>query len=278
VEFKIIPLIFDMEVLSMKRFKFLIAITVACLWSPLSNADVIPVNPITSGTFYSADPIMTMYFQGVKPRALILFISGGWGKIGLRSNTKSLIDPFSRMLQQLNNPKKTSGKYDLVVLDTPHELYTSPQRGSSDHLSRIESVIQFYIKKTGLPIWIMGHSNGSLSMASFIHYLQEAKKVNLVSGLIISGGRNETSFSPPLLMPMLFIHHEEDACINTQPNNTFDVYKTVKEFDYADVQYVFIQSGEYELNDPCTSGYHMYFNAEDEVAEAIDSYLGKIYN
>ena len=277
MEFKIIKLKIDFRVHVYSRFKCFVGFSLACLACSYSYAEVIAVTPNRSGTFYSADPIMTMYFQGVKPRALILFISGGWGKIGLRSNTNALIDPFSRMLQQLNNPKKTSGKYDLVVLDTPQELYTSPQRGSSDHLSRIESVIQFYKKKTGLPVWLMGHSNGALSLASFIRYLQETKKTDLVDGLIISGGRNETDFSRPLFMPMLFIHHEDDACINTQPSNTFSTYKKVKEFDFADVQYVYIQSGEYELNDPCTSGYHMYFNAEDEAAQAIDTYLRGIY-
>jgi hypothetical protein len=95
----------------------------------------------------------------------------------------------------------------------------------------------------------------------------------MVDGLIISAARNETSFSPPLTMPMLFLHHEEDGCVNTQPKNSYATYKKLVEFDKAYIRYVYVGSGEYEMDDPCVSGYHMYFNADKEVLSAFDQYF-----
>ncbi|QKM65249.1 hypothetical protein DCO17_08385 [Polynucleobacter tropicus] len=214
-----------------------------------------------------------MYYPGVKAKQVIIYLSGGWGRIGLKANTGAMIDSFSRMLIGLTNPKLSSGKFDVVFMDSPNELYWMTQRGSADHLSRIQSVVQYYKNRTGLPVWLMGHSNGALSLNAYIQYLQEFSQVGMVDGLIISAARNEISFSPPLSMPMLFLHHEEDGCVNTQPKNSYAAYERLVQFDKANIKYVNIETGEYEMNDPCTSGYHMYFGADKEVTSAIDQYF-----
>ena len=253
------------------------AISVACLLLGLcinqSFAQVIAIEPVRSSSLGSTEPIMTMYYRGNSPKLLVIYLSGGWGKIGLRSSTSAMIDPFSKMLIALTNPKLTSGKLDLVFMDSPNELHWMSQRDSADHLSRIMAVVQFYKKKTGLPIWLMGHSNGSLSLASFVGYLQQSNQIGAIDGLILSAPRNETQFSSPLTMPMLFLHHEEDGCVNTQPKFSLELYKKLIGFDKANLKYEPIVSGEYEINDPCTSGYHMYFNAEQEVLSAVQRYF-----
>lgn len=238
-------------------------------------SSVVPVPPLHTGAFYSSQPIMTMYYPGTQPKAVIIYLSGGWGRIGLRANTASMIDPFSRMLIGLTNPKLSSGKFDVVFMDSPNELHWMTQRGSVDHLSRLQSVVQHYKNRTGLPVWLMGHSNGTLSLSAFIQYLQESNQVKMVDGLIISAARNETTFSSPLSMPMLFLHHEEDGCVNTQPKNSYAAYERLIQFDKANVKYVNIGTGEYEMDDPCASGYHMYFGADQEVISAIDQYFDR---
>ncbi|QWD64913.1 hypothetical protein [Polynucleobacter sp. MWH-UH2A] len=239
---------------------------------------VVAVPPLQSGVLYSSQPIMTMYYSGVKAKRVIVYLSGGWGRIGLKASTGAMVDPFSKMLIALTKPKLSSGKFDVVFMDSPSELHWMTQRGSADHLSRIQSVVQYYKNRTGLPVWLMGHSNGALSLSAFVHYLQEANEVNMVDGLIISAARNETSFSPPLTMPMLFLHHEEDGCINTQPKNAYATYERLIQFDKAKIKYVSIGTGEYDVDDPCVSGYHMYFGADREVISALDRYFDESPN
>lgn len=241
-------------------------------------AEVVSIDMPNSGIFRSNKPVMSLYFQGSKPKALIIFLAGGWGRIGIRSNTRTLTDPFSKMLIGLTNSKLSSDNYDVVFMDTPYELYTIPQRDSNEHMERIEATAAYYKKRTNLPVWLMGHSNGALSVSSFVGYAQEKNRMDLIDGVIISGGRNETWFSPPLSIPVLFIHHEEDACINTQPRHTYAAYENLKKFDASLVSYIYIEGGEYDYSDPCTSGYHVYQGAENEAQAAIDGFLGRLYD
>lgn len=267
------PVRFTLKYFFLKLFAFALLLNVSFDGHASS---VVTVPPLHTGALYSSQPIMTMYYPGAQSKAVIIYLSGGWGKIGLRANTVSMIDPFSKMLIGLTNPKLSSGKFDVVFMDSPSELYWMTQRGSADHLSRIQSVVQYYKNRTGLPVWLMGHSNGALSLSAFIQYLQESNQVKMVDGLIISAARNETSFSPPLSMPMLFLHHEEDGCVNTQPKNSYAAYQRLIQFDKANVKYVSIGTGEYEMNDPCASGYHMYFGADKEVISEVDQYFEEI--
>ena len=123
----------------------------------------------------------------------------------------------------------------------------------------------------------MGHSNGGISISEYIKYLQQKNKTNEIAGVIASGIRNQSFFYPPIEFPILFIHHEKDACINTRPTESLLNFQKIKEFAQSDVQYITILSGESEPNDPCRSGYHMYYNAGPELSKALDNFLSKYY-
>ena len=249
--------------------------------SNLVHAQAIPIEPLEKGIFNSSAPTMTMYWQGVRSKALVLFIPGGEGHIGIKPDATDLRSQYSQMLKRLTNPALTSGKYDVVIFDSPYEL--SPRqpypyaRASSEHLTRIESVINYYKAKTNLPIWVIGHSNGGISLMELAKYLQKNNKTDLIAGMIVSGGRSETRFSPPMTYPILFMHHQNDACTHTLPSATYSTFEDVQKFSQADTAYVYIKTGQGEQNDPCRSGFHMYNGASEEVAQALDAFLSKHY-
>jgi alpha-beta hydrolase superfamily lysophospholipase len=58
-------------------------------------------------------------------------------------------------------------------------------------------VISFYKAMTSKPIFLIGHSNGSLSIAEFLNQSSDHQK--LISGVIFSGGRNETELKQKFL-------------------------------------------------------------------------------
>lgn len=251
---------------------FAISLVFLC-WE--ARAEVISFPPMESGFFISSEPINTLYWRGQNPKALLLFIPGGNGTIGLKPDTTDKPYSFYQTLKSLSNPQLTSGHFDVVLLDSPSQLLPVTLRGSKDHLVRIESTVLHYSNLTHLPIWIMGHSNGGISISEFIKYLQNKNAMNLISGVIASGIRNESFFNPPIAVPMLFLHHQSDGCKSTRPGESFEKYKQVKTFTSAEVEYVQIISGEAENRDPCNSGFHMYFNAGTEVSKAIDEFTSK---
>jgi hypothetical protein len=39
--------------------------------------------------------------------------------------------------------------------------------------------LKYYKEKTGLPVWMLGQSNGGVSLANFFRYLTEKKQMEL---------------------------------------------------------------------------------------------------
>jgi alpha/beta superfamily hydrolase len=241
-------------------------------------AQVIPVDQNRSSFFISSIPTQTLYWQGANSKALIVFIPGGDGNLGLKPDTTDRKYSFYQTLKSLTNPDLTSGKFDLVLLDFPFPMRDVVARGTDDHLVRVESVIQYYHAKTGLPVWIMGHSNGGISLTNFIQYLQKNNKTDEIAGVIASALRNGSNFNAPVDFPILFLHHEKDACLNTTSAYSLRLYEKVKEFTKLDIQYTWIKNGESESNDPCRSGFHMYYNSGTEASKVIDEFITRNLN
>ena len=257
------------------------SITLSLLLGVAARAEVIAVEQIEKGLMISSEPSMSMYWQGKSSKALLIFIPGGEGYIGLKPGQTDQLYQFHQMLKRLTNPTLTSGRFDVVLLDSPREL--SPRqpypsaRSSSDHLVRIESAARFYQEKTGLPVWLMGHSNGGISLTAFVKYLQKENKTSLVAGMIPSGIRSESYFNAPLDMPVLFMHHQKDGCSHTLSSASHDNYLKVKGLNQSVTEFVYVTGGAAESRDPCRSGYHMYFGASEEAANLIDAFMSKIY-
>ena len=222
-----------------------------------------------------------MYWKGEDSKAVVIFIPGGEGYIGLKEGQTDHRFQFFSMLRSLSKSYLTKGKFDVVLLDSPSEL--SPRqsypsdRGAFDHMIRIESAIKYYKEKTGLPVWLMGHSNGGISLTEFFKYAKKNNKTDLISGLIASGIRDESYFDAPISFPMLFIHHEKDGCTYTKPTASQKNFLKVKEISKFPTEFISVTSGSAESGDPCRSGYHNYFEASDETSKSIELFLLKIY-
>jgi len=251
------------------------------VFARIACAEVIPIEPIEKGFFGSSAPSMTMYFQGKASRAVLILIPGGDGYFGLKEGQADVKFQQFQSLKRLTNPEVTSGKFDVVLLDSPHPL--SPRqrypidRESTDHLVRIESTMRYYMKKTGLPVWLMGHSNGGISLTEFVKYAQKNNKAELISGIIASGIRTESHFDPPIAFPMLFLHHKRDGCSRTLDGSSYANYMRVKGFNTFPTEFVYVVGGQAQQGDPCHSGYHMYNAAGEEVAKDIDEFMSKFY-
>ena len=246
-----------------------------------ARAEVISIKPLESCFSCSSKPSMTMYWKGKDSKAVVIFIPGGEGYIGLQEGQTDHQYYFFQTLKRLTNPLLTSGSFDVVLLDSPAELsprsFYPSDRGAFDHLIRIESAIKYYKEKTGLPVWLMGHSNDGISLTEVFKYAKKNNKTDLISGFIVSGVRSETYFDPPYTFPMLFIHHEKDGCTHTTPGASLKNFEKVKAVSQKPTEFVYVTGGLVEPRDPCRSGHHMYYAAGDEAAKYMDQFLLKIY-
>lgn len=277
----------------MRKAMFATAAAISCislaaiLTTGTAYAQAIPVNPTYKGFFSSPDPTMTFLFEAAEAKATLVFIPGGEGRVGVMpywtdSNGYFSFYHFNVMLRSLSDPTATSGHFNIVIFDSPANLpaqsHWSGARQSADHLSRVEDVVRHYKEKFGKPVWLMGHSLGSISITEFYKRLQDKKDENLVAGIIWSGGQNGTSFNyETTKLPVLVLHHENDECVGNTPDQAKRIYRKLREAGNTASELVLVTSGTRspDSNDPCRSGYHMYFGAGPDVAKVLDQFMNK---
>jgi pimeloyl-ACP methyl ester carboxylesterase len=261
------------------RRRRLIAAAIACALSYLAvcervAAQVIPV-PLAGA---DDSPTLTLYWAGAGSKAQLLFIPGGEGQLGLRAGQTDVGHPFYQMLKELSRSPDPGGNLDVVLFDSPYRLAISSShsgsRATSDHLMRIQSVIEFFRKKSGKRIWLMGHSNGALSVTEYLRYSLKQGPAAQIDGLIVSAANSATYFdSTPLDLPILFMSHRKEGCEATDPTALFRTYEKVRGLDKAPTSFAYIETGSGEQKPPCASGYHMYNGAGAEVVKVLRDFI-----
>lgn len=220
----------------------------------------------------------TIYSKGTDSKALILFMPGGGGQPGNRDN-------FINTLSFLTNKTKfSSGNYDLVLFISPKDLVGNvselawQNRNQSEHLMRIESVINFYKEKTKLPIILMGHSYGGISVQAFVKYIKENNKLNLLSGVIMSEAYNRAYDSLiSVNIPIIFIQHEQGRCISTSHYRAKTEFGRLEKTNKAPIAFISLKTGDAQWGkDTCFFGHHMYAGADEEFIGNLDLELNKI--
>jgi hypothetical protein len=94
--------------------------------------------------------------------------------------------------------------------------------------------------------------------------------------LLLSSTRNEAFISPPIDMPVIFVHHERDACEHTFYSTDKNRYERVASFNKSPTIFITVTTGNAGGGDACHSGFHMLFNADVEVSKKLDDSLSKV--
>jgi hypothetical protein len=159
---------------------------------------------------------------------------------------------YGKTLRPLSDSTLTSGKFNVVVFDSPWPLAVGKDyptsRATSDHLARIDSVVDFYRNKYNKPIWLMGHSNGAVSVTEFYKYLQKNNREKIISGIIYSSARNGANFNAETNIPVLFLAHEKDGCSRSSPQNSQSVFNDLKKTNKFKTEYILLKAENPRVN------------------------------
>jgi len=255
---------------------WLISILIALI-PAMGFAQVVSVEFKEKGFLFSDAPTLTFLWPAKQAKATLIFIPGGEGKIGITPERTNLGGFYGATLRPLSDDKLTSGSFNVVVFDSPTLLPSGTDypysRQSKEHLLRIESVVNHYKEKFGMPVWLMGHSNGAVSITEFYKYLQKNKNDKLVDGAVYSSARNGAAFNEDTQLPILFLAHEKDGCEKSLPSRSLQEYQRQQKTNKAKLDYVVIKGGEAQATNACTSGFHMFFGAGKEAFGAIDQFV-----
>ena len=260
-----------------KKMKYIASIWLTLLLVVNAQAEVVSVPFISSDAQSVAAPTLTFFWAANSPKTTLVFIPGGEGHLGLTPDRRNLGGFYGTTLKPLSDTSLTSGSMNVVVFDSPVPLPVGSNypvsRQSSEHLRRIESVVRFYKDTYSLPIVIMGHSNGAASITEFYKMLQKENKSDLVTGAIYSSARNGSAFNDKTNLPILFLAHERDGCDKSTPYQSKSVYEAQRRTNSQKLDYVLIRGGEAQAQNPCSSGFHMFYGSGDEAYKAIDTFF-----
>ena len=230
-------------------------------------SQVIAVDPLSRGLFVTHQT-MTMLYERADAEVTLVLVMGHPGHFGLKVGDFFVKNQTARMMRDLTYSSKL--KANVVILDSPFPLQGIGARSSSDHLERIESVIKFYRNRLNVPVWLMGHSDGSISVSEYLNRSEASR--SLVSGAVLSAGRDETRIKEDWKVPTLVIHHEKDGCDVTTFNGAKRYFSRIKETNTSASEFAIVVGGT-TSGHPCSTGFHMYEGAFGETLGLIEAFI-----
>lgn len=211
-----------------------------------------------------------LFFPAVAGEATVILLPGGDGIVGIRDDGGA-VWPNHTFTRSMTLWSKNG--INAVLFDSPNGLGNHGEsRNDADHLRRIAAVIDFIRKKSNLPVWLVGHSNGTLSVSNYINASPDNEKK--VDGLVILGTEHRVEFKRPLKLPILAIHHVLDGC------NATPIFASVRVIEAAKLSSpradMIKLDGGREESMPCKArSHHGFLGIEDELIARISTFIRK---
>jgi len=170
-----------------------------------------------------------------------------------------------------------------AVVDVPSDQHdygvTDGFRISKEHAEDAGKVIDFLTQRSPKPVFLLGHSRGTQSVA----YLAKVLKAQRIGGIVLAAATTNprSPFSldklplQDITYPVLFVHHREDSCNDFQ-GAVQQQSRLIKSSKVGFIEVV--GGGPFLTGDPCSGRGtpHGFAGKEREVVNAItDWVLGK---
>lgn len=209
----------------------------------------------------------TFLIEAPKPKAVVLLFIGGDGVLDLKA------DGSSKKQNPLNRSAQLWKAYGInsVLVDSPFDLGDARRgniRGKSEHLTRVQSVVQYYKTRFNLPVWIFGHSMGTVTAVQFAN---QNDKSGALSGIIIAGTHIGETLNSNFTKPVMAIHHQKEACAATPISASEAIIKGRSNETKSEL--VMIDGGE-NVGAACMGlAYHGFNKTEDQLVDAAAKFI-----
>jgi dienelactone hydrolase len=267
----------DREEASMKRLLvFWCLITVPCI-SQSAIAQVsekvvdIPTRPGVTQR--------VLYLMPENPKAAVILFPGGHGGLQISQNG-SLQWGKDNFLVRTRQEFADRG-LTVVVIDTPSDRQSQPFldgfRQKAEHAEDIKAVIAWLRKQNNVPVWLVGTSRGTQSVAFIATQL--GVKNGGPDGIVLTSTILSDEESRPvpempissIAIPVLVVHHEHDGCKHCSYK---DMPKLMKKLEGAPRKELIAVTGGEDRGDPCKSfAYHGFNGIEKAVVTKVVEWI-----
>ncbi len=205
-------------------------------------------------------------------QATVLLFSGGSGGMGYKNGR-----PESGNFLVRTRDYFASEGFNVAILGNPSDkrLLDEYWRTSSAHATDVKNVIADIRTKNDAPVWAVGTSMGTISVAAVGIALP-----GQLAGLVITS--SITSFRvtgavprqdlEDIRVPVLVYHHQFDACLVTPAN---DATRILNKLNNASVKkLVLVTGGENPAGDSCEAfHWHGFIGMEARVVKEIADWI-----
>jgi pimeloyl-ACP methyl ester carboxylesterase len=156
-----------------------------------------------------------------------------------------------------------------------------PDRVSEGHMTDIRTLVDFLKKDTGVPVWLVGTSRGTVSATAAAIKFGNTE----LGGIVLTAsvvnykkvGAVPTQDIASIRIPVLVLHHEQDGCVLCRPYEVPAIVKGLKNAPFKKL--VMVSGGDNPTGDPCEAmHYHGFIGKEKEAVAMITDWIRKPSN
>jgi dienelactone hydrolase len=211
-------------------------------------------------------------------KATVILFAGGHGGLQI-SETGALGWGKGNFLVR-SAPLFAAQQLAVAIIDAPSDRQSPPHlsgfRQSAEHAEDVKSVITWLRENTRQPVWLVGTSRGTQSAAAVATRLQGSEGPNgiVLTATVVSDprGRPVTDMAVDTLqIPVLLVHHEQDACRVTLLR---DLPRLMDKLTRAARKELITFRGGENHGDPCEAmAYHGFNGLEKDVVARIAAWI-----
>ncbi len=213
-----------------------------------------------------------------QPKAVVLLFAGGHG--GLQIALDGTLGWGRNNFLVRSRERFAAQGFMVAVIDAPSDMQRAPflqgQRQRREHVADVRAAMTWLRAETKLPIWLIGTSRGTQSVAYLATELTDAERPDgiVLTASVVQDKRGRPVPAMPLhkvTVPVLVAHHERDDCVACP---YADVVPMMKQFTNAPRQKLLTFTGGVSEGDPCEALAHHGFNGiENEVVRQIAAWI-----
>lgn len=222
--------------------------------------------------------VRTAALHAMHPVAVVLLFAGGDGFLQLDAD--GLAQHLRGNFLVRSRARFVGAGLTTVVVDAPSDRQSAPYlsgfRERAEHVADIQALIAHWRARTGLPVWLVGTSRGTQSVAYAATQLQGAAAPD---GIVLSStifadkhGRPVPRYALGKVgVPVLMVHHAHDECPVCNPG---EAQTTLARFSQAPRKALLMIDGGISEGDPCEgAAHHGYNGVEDEAVAKIAEWI-----
>ena len=203
-----------------------------------------------------------------KPVASVILFAGGHGQLELTGGSSMRWGEKNFLV---NSRYLFAAKgIQVAVIDAPYNQfgYMSLNRRTEEHRNNVKAVAKYMREKANVPIWLVGTSRGTVSVANIAINDPEHYDGAVFTSTVLDAVYENAS---EINLPTLVVHHSNDQCVASNPWYAETLYEKLVN---AKPRKILWFSGGYTAGDVCgPMSFHGYLGIEQKVVDAIVEFI-----